>query len=99
MTGVGVTKPRRLAAFNCWSKYHHDIINPIYEAEIAKEKPASSHLAAMRSRITKQLFEALPKEEQIEWEQKAKDDHKTAVEEWEALSNPGRATEPAKIQR
>ncbi|KAM6489701.1 hypothetical protein JOM56_014724 [Amanita muscaria] len=83
LTGVGVSKPRKKAAYNVWAKTQAELIEEKAKGEVTRSNLKAKDLANICCQIMRRLFHALPPEEQKEWESQAMEDHKNATEEWE----------------
>jgi hypothetical protein len=89
LTGVSVSKPRRRTAFNVWADNpdNEPVLAAALSEAIAKEKPTTAQMAALRTRITKQTFEKQPAAVQAEFENASHIEHKEAIALWKELTN------------
>jgi len=99
LTGVAITKPRCRPAANLWRKDHRDEIETEVHLRAAARGTDPKVLAPLREATIKELFSAIPKEEQTDWVRWAKEEHEEALAQWkEEVSSPP-STQPKDRQR
>ena len=81
LTGVTLKKPRKPIAYNLWARENHKVVEFGFLA--ARVNLSKKDFAGVRTKLTKVLFEDLPRAEQKEWEKKTTEHHKIALEQWE----------------
>ncbi|KAL0565385.1 SERTA domain-containing protein 3 [Marasmius crinis-equi] len=83
----GKGKHRKDSAAQAWLAQNGVEFRKIYEERKAKEKPGKNFVPDFHNRCLRDVFGKLPKQEQEEWEKKAKEDHKRELAEWKEKRN------------
>jgi hypothetical protein len=100
LTGISVSKPRRRTAFNVWADNPENelLLQSAFSDAIIKEKPSQSQIAALRTKVTKRVFDNRPQEEKSEYEKLSHVEHAESVMKWEELTNGKPSKDLADIQ-
>jgi hypothetical protein len=81
LTGISLKKPHKPIAYNLWARENQKEVD--LGCLAARGNLSKKDFAGIRTKVTKALFEDLPRAEQKEWEKKTVEQHKKAVEQWE----------------
>jgi len=95
LTGVGLQHPRLKSAVNTWQRNQRDEIKHEVRCIVLRDGTPHSQLAKLRDSITCKIFETLPVEEQKQWGELAKEEHKAALEIWKEATTGEPSKEPA----
>ncbi|KIJ63702.1 hypothetical protein HYDPIDRAFT_168197 [Hydnomerulius pinastri MD-312] len=99
LTGVGTKKPQKLARFNIYSKEHYDDnIRPKLDAWLTLNPTPNKQILSVRSKITREVFNALNEATRQGYEERAKAAHAEAMMKWKEhlKSRPPRILETSK---
>ena len=99
LTGVGIQRPRLKSAVNTWRKTQWDNIEREVRRIVLIDGTPRSQLATLRDSIARKMFEALPVEEQKQWEEQAKEEHEAILEVWKDITTGEPSREPADRQQ
>ena len=99
LTGTDVTKPRQAVPFNLWAKENKTLIDKEFNKRCNYQKPNKAERLNLRASMTRELFNKLSDGEKRDWVEKAKREHKEALEKWEATLAGPASMEPADRQR
>lgn len=86
-------------AYNLWGPEHRFFVDPIFDERVKENDVPTKNHAALRSAIYKELFDELPKDEQLEWVKRAEEEHRAALKDIERKMNAGPSTAPEDRQR
>ena len=81
LTGISLKKPHKPIAYNLWARENQKVVD--LSCLAARANLLKIEFAGAGTKLTKVLFEGLPRAEQKEWEKKAVDHQKLALEQWE----------------
>ncbi|EDR03724.1 uncharacterized protein LACBIDRAFT_331239 [Laccaria bicolor S238N-H82] len=99
LTGSSLSKPRVPIAYNMWGRFNKQKINDAYtNAHIYKPLPKNLQ-AAERTRITKNLFDALPLPERKKYIEMAKKEGDEKLKVWKEKLSSAPSTDPEDRQR
>jgi len=83
LTGTSILKPRCKQVSFLWRKSHKETIKTEVRRPAHIKNIHPKKLAPVREKVVKELFSALPKEEQLDWSHAAKEDHQELLKQWE----------------
>ena len=99
LSGVSKKKPKALQAHQRWSKDHFDaVVRPDFEKKCNDEGIKGKEMVSVREQITREHFLATDEETQARYAQLAKDEARTAIEEWTKVLSAPPASDPASRQ-
>ena len=99
LTGSSLQRPRQRPAFNLWRKAHTADIEKEVGRRVQEGGSNPKKKAPLREKVVKELFTALPDDEQQEGERIAAEEHKEAVAKFELESKSPPSTKPEDRQR
>lgn len=99
LTGSTIHCPRRRTTVNVWRKTQRPIIKEEVKSRAMTLKTKLVGMAALRDKVTKELYAGLNAEEKSQWEEQAKEEHEAAVKAWKAETEGRSSTNPADCQR
>ncbi|KAF9537603.1 hypothetical protein CPC08DRAFT_808783 [Agrocybe pediades] len=103
LCGTEAQKPRRLSAANMWRKLRDNA--ELVEKEFQRRlkampiQPRRKRLIAINDEVVRDLFAALPQEEQDSWLEVSKDEHERKLEVWRKSMEEEPSEDPADRQR
>ena len=79
LTGVSLKKPHKPIAYNLWARENQQVVD--LSCLAARVNLSKKEFAGACMKLTKVLFDGLPRAEQKEWEKKAVEHQKIALEQ------------------
>ena len=99
LSGISKKKPKALQAHQRWSKDHFDaVVRPDFEKKCNDEGIKGKEMVSVCEQITREHFLATDEEMQARYAQLAKDETRTAIEEWMKVLSAPPASDPASCQ-
>ena len=95
LTGASIQRPRLRSPTNVWRKTQRATIDEV----VKRHDVPRAQQAKLRDKVAHEMFDKLPKEEQDQWAEQAKEEHEAAVEAWKKETQGAPSTEPADRQR
>lgn len=99
LTGTAVAKPRKNSAINHWVKTKQATIETELTRRVLAQETPRSQVAALRAKLSKELFENLQLEEQGIWQAVADDEHEIEVKKWKVATEGPPSTTPGDRQK
>ncbi|KAF9553007.1 hypothetical protein CPC08DRAFT_767853 [Agrocybe pediades] len=82
LTGRAVNRPRRKPAINVWRRAHNQEIEDATKVEVLKRGAKKSEVASLREKAARKLYDKLSSEEQMTFEQQARDEYDVDLARW-----------------
>lgn len=87
LTGKDSGRPRRKTAVNVWRKTQRHQIETKVKALAAAEGVARERLAALRDKVARDMYNALPADKQEFWRKQADEESELAIQQWKRSLN------------
>jgi hypothetical protein len=99
LTGIPMKKPRVKTGYNLWSRDNREIVDAVYEERVRVGSIPSKMRAALRVQVYKECFERVDQGIRKDYERKAIEEHRIAVEKIEEALNAPPSQDPAARQQ
>ncbi|PPQ77572.1 hypothetical protein CVT26_006110 [Gymnopilus dilepis] len=94
LSGKEPTRPRKKTAVNVWRKSQRHNIEVRVKNLAKTQGIPNDRLAALRDKVARDMFHALPLDQQDKWKKQAEEESVAANEEWERLRKSGPSKKP-----
>ena len=99
LTGQQFARPRAKTACNVWRKSQREAIEKEAKAMAASSNIPASGLAALRDKVARKMFLALPEEDRRRWQCAAIQESERALKSWDEEVKRPPSTKPEDRQR